>query len=80
MVEQAIESLYTYLCWKTRGLTSNADPMPEELLYQETLITQRELLLEKLVEYAIGTQSNTVEAVKRIVRSFAPPTRRSSLI
>jgi len=51
---------------KTKGLTSDNDPStPEEIHSQAVLEEQREILWEKLVECAVGTQSNTVEGVKR---------------
>jgi hypothetical protein len=48
-------------------LTAEVDPTPDEIRYKEVLQEQREALLEKLVEYTVGTQSNTVEGVKRAV-------------
>ncbi len=56
-----------HVLWKTKGLPAEDDPTPDEIQYKELLKEQRESLLEKLVEYAIGTQSNTVEGVKRAV-------------
>jgi len=56
-----------HVLWKTKGLPAEDDPTPDEIQYKELLTEQRESLLEKLVEYAIGTQSNTVEGVKRAV-------------
>lgn len=44
---------------------SEPDPAQEEIRYRDSLVAQRESLLEKLVEYAVGTQSNTVVGVKR---------------
>lgn len=56
-----------HVLWKTKGLPKEDDPTPEEVRYTEVMKEQRESLLEKLVEYAVGTQSNTVEGVKRAV-------------
>ena len=68
MIERALHFLTLHIFWKAKGLTADNDPTPEEVRYKEVLEEQRETLLEKLVEYAVGTQSNTVEGVKRAVR------------
>ena len=68
MIEQALHVLTLHIIWKSKGLTVDNDPTPEEVRYKETLVEERDTLLEKLVEYAVGTQSNTVEGVKRAVR------------
>ena len=67
MVEQALQALTLHIMWKTRGLTAAEDPSPDEAKHQQNLVEQRESLLEKLVEYAIGGRSNAVEGVKRSV-------------
>lgn len=54
--------------WKTRNLPDIKEATLDDKKYIETLREQRDSLLEKLVEYAVGTQSNTAEAVKRAVR------------
>lgn len=69
MIERALHFLTLHIFWKAKGLTADNDPTPEEIRYKEVLEEQREALLEKLVEYAVGTQSNTVEGVKRAVSS-----------
>lgn len=73
MIEHALNVLNLHIIWKARDLTSAADPSPEEIQHRESLKEQREYLLEKLVEYAIGTQSNTAEGVKRTVSSLIIP-------
>lgn len=70
MIEQALHVLMLHILWKTKGLTVGEEPTPEDIRYKEVLQEQREVLLEKLVEYAVGTQSNTVEGVKRAVRFY----------
>ncbi|KAF8153202.1 hypothetical protein B0H34DRAFT_800432 [Crassisporium funariophilum] len=65
MIEQALHVLTLHILWKTKGLTADDDPTPEDIRYKEVLTEQRDSLLEKLEEYAVGTQSNTVEGVKR---------------
>jgi cohesin complex subunit SA-1/2 len=67
MISQALNLLGLHILWKARGLTAEAEPSPEEHRFRETLKEQRESLLEKLTEYAVGTQSNTAEGVKRSV-------------
>lgn len=63
MVEQGLHLLTLHVMWKGRGLMTH----PDDEGYRETLETQRGILLEKLVEFAVGTQSNTVDGVKRAV-------------
>jgi cohesin complex subunit SA-1/2 len=68
MVEQALNVLTLHIFWKAKGLLVNKDVSSEENPYQEQLVQQRDSLLEKLQEYAIGTRSNTGEGVRRAVR------------
>jgi len=56
-----------HVLWKTKGLPAEDEPTVEEIRYAEVMKEQRVSLIEKLVEYAVGTQSNTVEGVKRAV-------------
>ncbi|RDB23493.1 Cohesin subunit psc3 [Hypsizygus marmoreus] len=65
MIEQALHVLTLHIIWKSKSLANDVDPSPEETRFKEVLVSQRESLLEKLVEYAVGTQSNTVDNVKR---------------
>ncbi|KAF9463277.1 hypothetical protein BDZ94DRAFT_636599 [Collybia nuda] len=65
MIEQALHTLTLHIIWKGKELTSDGDPSPEEIRHKQTLVSQREVLLEKLIEYAVGTQNNTVDGVKR---------------
>ena len=69
MVEQALQALTLHIMWNATGLTATEDPSPEEAKSRMKLVEQREGLLEKLVEYAIGGRSNAVENVKRSVRT-----------
>jgi cohesin complex subunit SA-1/2 len=71
MIDRALNLLHLHLIWKARGLTNSSDLSPEEVRYRETLMEQRNSLVEKLIEYAVGTQSNTAEGVKRSVRAHA---------
>ncbi|KAF8634382.1 hypothetical protein AX15_000952 [Amanita polypyramis BW_CC] len=65
MVEQALQTLTLHIMWKARGLTAAEEPSADEAKYRQRLVEQRESLLEKLIEYAIGGRSNAVEVVKR---------------
>ncbi|KAG5641552.1 hypothetical protein DXG03_004787 [Asterophora parasitica] len=65
LIEQALHVLTLHIIWKGKCLANDPDTAPEDLRFKETLVTQRESLLEKLVEYAVGTQSNTGDNVKR---------------
>lgn len=44
---------------------------PDEEKVRDAVKQQRDSLLEKLVEFAIGTQSNTTEGVKHAVSLFS---------
>jgi cohesin complex subunit SA-1/2 len=68
MVEHAIRFLTAHIMWKTRGLTRSDNLSPEERAHREKLRAQRDALVGKTREYAIGTQSNAIEGVKRAVR------------
>ena len=68
MIDHALHLLTLYILWKARGLTHAAEPSSEEARLREKLTDCRESLLEKLLEFAIGTQSNTADGVKRAVR------------
>jgi cohesin complex subunit SA-1/2 len=69
MIDRALNLLHLHLIWKARGLTAGSDLLPEEIRYKETLTEQRNSFVEKLIDYAVGTQSNTAEGVKRSVRA-----------
>ena len=74
MLDQALNLLTLYIIWKSRGLTSAPEPSPEEISFREKLKEARDTLLDKLLEFAIGTQSNTSETVRRAVsRSVSCP-------
>lgn len=71
MVEQALNVLTLHIFWKAKGLLVNKEGISEDNPYQEQLVQQRASLLEKLQEYAIGTQSNTGEGVRRAVSNLS---------
>ncbi|KIJ64745.1 hypothetical protein HYDPIDRAFT_28110 [Hydnomerulius pinastri MD-312] len=65
MIEQGLHLLGLHIIWKTRGLPDAKDASPDSEKFRDTLREQRDSLLEKLVEYVVGQQSNTAEGVKR---------------
>ncbi|KAJ7248617.1 hypothetical protein B0H12DRAFT_1123467 [Mycena haematopus] len=71
MIAQAIELLQKHILWKVVRLRTFEEPEEgeeaslEEARFCEKVKEQRDSLLEKLVEFAVGTQSNTSEAVTR---------------
>ena len=68
MIDQALQVLYLHILWKARGLTNPNEPSEDELAFREKLKEQRDSVLDKLLEFAVGTQSNTAEGVRRAVR------------
>ncbi|XP_006455307.1 hypothetical protein AGABI2DRAFT_121237 [Agaricus bisporus var. bisporus H97] len=68
MVEQALHVLTLHIIWKSKDLPKpqpGQEPTADEEKYRDALKQQRDSLVEKLSEFAIGTQSNTAEGVKR---------------
>ena len=72
MVERAMQFLMLHVIWKARRfVTLSLSAGGEELeTLRESIKEQRDTLLEKLVEYALGTQSNTLLEVRRAVRNY----------
>lgn len=68
MVDRALQVLTLHIMWKARSLPAGEELSPEEMQFRDKLKEERDSLLEKLVEFAVGTQSNTVEGVRRAVR------------
>jgi cohesin complex subunit SA-1/2 len=67
MVCSAIEVLAFHVLWKSKRLSGTEEPTAEEAKLRESLETERNQLMERLVGYAVGTQSNTADSVKRTV-------------
>ncbi|KAH9854575.1 hypothetical protein C2E23DRAFT_817055 [Lenzites betulinus] len=65
MVDRAVQVLTLHIMWKARSLPPGPELTPEEMQVRNKLKEERDSLLEKLVEFAVGTQSNTVEGVRR---------------
>jgi cohesin complex subunit SA-1/2 len=78
MVEHALYFMMAHVIWRSRGLTRTEEPSPEEVQYREKLEEQRSILLNKVTEFAIGTQSNTLENVKRAASHFSYPLSNDS--
>ncbi|KAF8558607.1 hypothetical protein OG21DRAFT_1504012 [Imleria badia] len=65
MVEQGLHLLGLHVIWKARSLPDVKDTSPDSDTFRQALREQRDSLLEKLVDYVVGQQSNTAEVVKR---------------
>lgn len=59
--------LTLHIMWKAQGITNEAEPSEDQVKYRELLQEQRDMLLEKMLEYCIGTQTNAIDGVKRAV-------------
>ena len=70
MVDQALQILTLHVAWKAKGLTAAANPTPDQEQFRDALREQRDSLLEKLTEYAVGRQSNPSHGVRRAVCSL----------
>ncbi|KAI3614191.1 mitotic cohesin complex [Moniliophthora roreri] len=70
MVEQSLQVLALHVMWKSRGLTiTSAGSTKEERIHRESLLSQRNSLLERLIEFAVGTQevgNGIADGVKRM--------------
>ncbi|KAI0031520.1 hypothetical protein K488DRAFT_51948 [Vararia minispora EC-137] len=62
MVQQCIEVLNLHILWKARHLPNE----PGESQARNSFIEQRQILLDKLVDFSLGTTSNTVDGVRRV--------------
>ncbi|KAI5121584.1 hypothetical protein M0805_009455 [Coniferiporia weirii] len=65
MIDRALQLLMLHVIWKARNFMRSVGSAEDRELLQEAVREQRDVLLEKLIEYAIGTQSNTLLSVKR---------------
>lgn len=75
MIEHAMGVLYLHLSWRIRRAAEVEDEGPEESVL-ESIVESRSLLLSKLEDLCVGTNSNAVDGVKQAVRvcssSFGP--------
>jgi len=67
MVSETLNLLAMHIIWKTKSLPPQGNRTPDDKKTAQTLLEQRTALVQKLIEFAVGTQSNTAEAVKRVV-------------
>ncbi|KAI0299424.1 hypothetical protein B0F90DRAFT_1728578 [Multifurca ochricompacta] len=65
MIDQSLNLLTLHVIWKARRLPLEVQPAPDESRLRESFREQREALLKRLVEYAVGSQSNTTDGVRR---------------
>lgn len=70
MVSETLNLLTMHIIWKMKSIPSQGSRTPDDKKVAQTLLEQRTALVKKLVEFAVGAQSNTAESVKRVV-SFA---------
>ena len=70
MIEQALQVLTLHIIWKSRALPSSLNPSAEDKKYLETFLSQRDVLIQRLTEFALGTQeigNGVSDTVKRTV-------------
>jgi hypothetical protein len=68
MIDQALNVLTLHVIWKARRLPTEVQPSPDDTTrLRESFLEQRGTLLKRLVEYAVGSQSNTTDGVRRAV-------------
>ena len=65
MIDQALNLLTLHIIWNARRLSAEIQPSPDDGRLGESFHEQREALLKRLVEYSVGSQSNTTEGVRR---------------
>ena len=73
MMNESLQLLVLYIAWKARLLQSNPPAEADKEAVYEELRVARDALAERLTEFAVGTQSNTAEGVKRSVSSVSGP-------
>ncbi|KAF8270027.1 hypothetical protein EI94DRAFT_1723662 [Lactarius quietus] len=78
MIDQALNVLTLHVIWKARRLPTEIQSSPDDTPLRESFLEQRETLLKRLVEYAVGSQSNTIDGVRR-AESLAEDSPRTSL-
>ncbi|KAH9974267.1 hypothetical protein BGW80DRAFT_1436857 [Lactifluus volemus] len=65
MIDQALNLLTLHVIWKAKRLPNDVPQSPDDGRLGESFREQREALLKRLVEYAVGSQSNTTDGVRR---------------
>lgn len=69
MIEECLRLLTLHLAWKSRNLSLEPELTEDATKYKEVLEEQRNSVLEKVVEFAVGKDSKPCEGVKRAVRT-----------
>ncbi|EJD51835.1 hypothetical protein AURDEDRAFT_82703 [Auricularia subglabra TFB-10046 SS5] len=69
LVERCVNVLSHHVIWKARRLRDRA-PSPDDDAAREMLLQQRDALLEKLTEFAVGSRSKPCEKVARAAFCF----------
>src|SRR6266702_2162661 len=70
MIDQALNVLTLHVIWKARRLPTEVQPSPDDTRLRETFLAQRETLLKRLVEYAVGSQSKTTDGIRRASSTY----------
>lgn len=73
MIDQALNVLTLHVIWKARRLPIEVQPSPDDMRLRESFLEQRGTLLKRLVEYAVGSQSNTTDGVRRAASILTLP-------
>jgi len=68
MVEEILRLLTLHIAWKSRHLSRDPEPTEEDIKYRDTLGEQRDSVIEKVTEFAVGSDTKPSEGVKRAVR------------
>lgn len=68
MIEECLRLLTLHLAWKSRHLSLESELTEDAIKFKEVLEEQRNSVLEKVVELAVGKDSKPCEGVKRAVR------------
>ncbi|KAI0301249.1 hypothetical protein BC826DRAFT_1155978 [Russula brevipes] len=63
---RCLNLLTLHVIWRARRLSAEIQPSPDDGRLRESFREQREALLKRLVEYAVGSQSNTTDGVRRV--------------
>jgi hypothetical protein len=75
MIDQALNLLTLHIIWKARRLSTEVQPSTDDGRLGESFREQRDALLKRLVEYAVGSQSNPTDGVRRAASALLPPPR-----
>ncbi|KAF8752143.1 STAG domain [Rhizoctonia solani] len=66
MMNESLQLLVLYVAWKARLLQTSPMAEDDRTKAYEELKEIRDALTERLVQFSVGTQTNTIEGVKRI--------------